>query len=81
MDRIFKQNISTPNFITILLGRYNDPMEKFIGDLTYASLKTCLCLYDVFLSVGDIVSGYEAVSSQPQLNVTLGIVSFLYLMY
>ena len=46
--------MSTPNFITILLGRDDDPSDKFPGDLT----------------VGEVVPGYEAVSSQPKLPVS-----------
>lgn len=54
LDRIFKQNTSTPNYITILLGRHDDPTDTFPGDLT----------------VGEILPGYEAVTSQPKLNVS-----------
>jgi hypothetical protein len=55
LDRIFKMNTSTPNFMTLLLGRNNDPSETFPGDLT----------------VGEILPGYEAISSTPQLSVTV----------
>ena len=54
LDRIFKQNTSTPNYLTILLGRDDDPSNRFPGDLT----------------VGEILPGYETISSQPQLNVS-----------
>lgn len=54
LDRIFQQNTSTPNYLTILLGRDDDPSDKFPGDLT----------------VGEILSGYEAITSQPKLNVS-----------
>lgn len=54
IDRIFLQNISTSNFLTILLGRSNDPTDKFPGDIT----------------VGEIVQGYENITSQPKLPVT-----------
>ncbi len=54
LDRIFQQNTSTPNFITILLGRDDDPANSFPGDLT----------------VGEILPGYEAITSQPQLEVS-----------
>jgi hypothetical protein len=54
LDRIFAQNLSTPNFLSILLARSNDPDEPFPGDLT----------------VGEILSGYEAITTQPKLNNT-----------
>ncbi|KAI0949368.1 hypothetical protein AcW1_009001 [Taiwanofungus camphoratus] len=54
LDRIFRQNTSTPNFITILLGRSDDPTDLFPGDLT----------------VGQVVSPYENITSQPKLAVT-----------
>ncbi|THG98833.1 hypothetical protein EW026_g3421 [Hermanssonia centrifuga] len=54
LDRIFQQNTSTPNYITILLGRDDDPSGIFPGDLT----------------IGEILPGYEAITAQPQLNVT-----------
>jgi hypothetical protein len=31
LDRIFKQNTSTPNFMTVLMGRYDDPTDTFPG--------------------------------------------------
>ena len=54
LDRIFQQNTTTPNFITILLSRDDDPGESFPGDLT----------------VGEVLPGFEAITSQPQLPVT-----------
>lgn len=54
LDRIFRQNTSTPNYLTILLGRDDDPSDVFPGDLT----------------VGELLPGYESVTSQPKLNVT-----------
>ena len=56
VDRIFRQNTSTPNFISVLLGRYDDPTDTFPGDIT----------------VGDILQGYENISSQTKLDVTQG---------
>ena len=55
LDRIFRQNTSTPNYITVLLGRNNDPTDPPAGDLT----------------VGEILSGYEQVTSQPKLAVSV----------
>lgn len=54
VDRIFLQNMTTSNFLTVLLGRSDDPDDRFPGDLT----------------LGELVSGYEAVLNQPKLNVT-----------
>ncbi|KAI0045589.1 acid protease, partial [Auriscalpium vulgare] len=54
LDRIFRQTPSTPNFITTLLSRSDDPDEKFPGDIT----------------VGEIVPGYENITNQVKVNVT-----------
>ncbi|KAI9453906.1 acid protease [Lactarius psammicola] len=54
LDRIFRQNVSTPNILTVLLGRSNDPMERYPGNIT----------------VGEILPGLESITSQPQVSVT-----------
>ncbi|EIW59384.1 acid protease [Trametes versicolor FP-101664 SS1] len=54
LDRIFRQNTSTPNYITFLLGRIRDPTDPPNGDLT----------------VGELIPGYESVTSQPKLSVS-----------
>ncbi|TRM63783.1 aspartic peptidase domain-containing protein [Schizophyllum amplum] len=54
LDSIFTQNTSTPNYITVLLGRLDDPTDTFPGDLT----------------VGTVLDNYTDVQSQPKLNVT-----------
>ncbi|EIN07494.1 acid protease [Punctularia strigosozonata HHB-11173 SS5] len=54
LDRIFRQNTSTPNFLTVLLGRKDDPSDPWPGDLT----------------VGEYLAGYEDVQNQPHLEVT-----------
>ncbi|KAG9227436.1 hypothetical protein PTI98_010962 [Pleurotus ostreatus] len=54
LDRIFLQNTSTPNFMTVLLGRSEDPVDTFPGDLT----------------IGEILPGFENITSQPKLTVT-----------
>ncbi|KAI1794123.1 acid protease [Ganoderma leucocontextum] len=54
LDRIFRQNTSTPNYITILLGRAGDPTDTFTGDLT----------------IGEVVSPFNNITSQPKLPVT-----------
>jgi hypothetical protein len=54
VDNLFSQNKTTPNYLTILLGRSDDPDNQYPGDLT----------------VGEIVDGYDDVLNQPKLNVT-----------
>ncbi|KAF8496886.1 aspartic peptidase domain-containing protein [Russula emetica] len=54
LDRIFRQNVSTPNILTVLLGRSNDPTEKYPGDVT----------------VGEILRGLENITNQPRVPVT-----------
>ncbi|KZP25231.1 acid protease, partial [Athelia psychrophila] len=53
VDSIFNMNHSTPNFLTVLLGRSDDPYNKFPGDL----------------SIAEIVPGYENITNQPKLYV------------
>ncbi|KIM89410.1 hypothetical protein PILCRDRAFT_60964 [Piloderma croceum F 1598] len=53
LDRIFRQNTSTPNYLTVLLGRSDDPDEKFPGDLT----------------IGELIPGYENITNQPKLAI------------
>lgn len=53
LDRIFRQNASTPNYLTIYLGRSDDPTDPFPGDLT----------------IGQPVPGFENVTSMPHLPV------------
>jgi len=54
LDRIFQQNVSTPNILTILLGRSNDPAETYPGSIT----------------VGEYLQGFENITSQPREPVT-----------
>jgi hypothetical protein len=54
LDSLFLQNPQTPNILTILLGRSDDPSDKFPGDLT----------------VGETIPGYEDITNQPKLDVT-----------
>ncbi|THH26418.1 hypothetical protein EUX98_g7772 [Antrodiella citrinella] len=53
LNSIFRTNTSTPNFITVLLGRSDDATDQFPGDFT----------------VGSIIDGYTNVSSMPKLSV------------
>ncbi|KAI0341939.1 acid protease [Trametopsis cervina] len=54
LDRIFRDNMSTPNFLTIYLGRSDDPTNPFPGDIT----------------IGSVLEGYENITSQPKLPVS-----------
>lgn len=54
LDRIFQTDTSTPNYLTVLLSRSNDPDEPFPGNIT----------------VGETVPGYDSVTSQPKISVT-----------
>ncbi len=38
LDRIFRQNVSILNFLIVLLGRSNDPAEKYPGDITMGEI-------------------------------------------
>ncbi|KAH8107881.1 acid protease [Cristinia sonorae] len=53
LNNIFRTNTSTPNFITVLLGRSNDPTDLFPGDFT----------------VGSVLDGFENITSMPKLPV------------
>jgi hypothetical protein len=54
-DRIFLQNTSAPNFITVNLGRTDDPDSDFPGNIT----------------ISEVLEGLESVTSQPKNDVTL----------
>ncbi|KAH9069348.1 hypothetical protein EDB83DRAFT_2374659 [Lactarius deliciosus] len=54
LDRIFQQNVSSPNILTVLLGRSNDPAEKYPGNIT----------------VGEVLPGLENITNEPQVPVT-----------
>ena len=53
LDRIFRQNTSTPNILTIYLGRSDDPTDPFPGDLT----------------IGAPIPDYANVTTMPKLPV------------
>lgn len=55
LDRIFQQNVSAPNILTVLLGRSNDPVEQYPGDIT----------------VGEILPGMENVTNEPHVPVSV----------
>jgi len=53
LDRIFLSNTSTPNYLTTLLGRSDDPTDIYPGDIT----------------IGEIVPGFEKITTMPKLPV------------
>jgi hypothetical protein len=53
LNRIFSQNKTTQNYISMLLDRSNDPDESFVGQMT----------------ISEVVKGFEAITSQPKLPV------------
>ncbi|PBK97383.1 acid protease, partial [Armillaria gallica] len=55
LDRIFLQNTSTPNYLTVLLGRTQDPTDVFPGEI----------------SIGELLDGYSNVDCEPKLEVTI----------
>lgn len=54
MDRIFLQNTTTPNFISVLLSRVSDDPAGSVPQTGQ-------------LTVGTVIPGYEAINSQKQL--------------
>lgn len=71
-DRIFQQNTSTPNFLTVLLGRIDG---KFLKNETLSLL---IILYldplDSFngdLTLGTILSNFSDVTNQPKTDVSI----------
>ncbi|KZP08675.1 acid protease [Athelia psychrophila] len=53
LNRIFQQNLTSENYITMLLSRLEDPGETFKGEIT----------------VAELVPGYEKIAAQPQIPV------------
>ena len=54
VNRIFQQNVSSLNILTVLLERSNDPTEKYPGDIT----------------VGEIIPWMENITTEPKVPVT-----------
>jgi hypothetical protein len=57
LDRIFQQNLTTPNYITLLLSR--DPSTEGLSTEQTAGQ----------LTIGETISGFEAVMDAPRLPV------------
>ena len=53
LDRIFLSNTSTPNYLTTLLGRSDDPTDVYPGTIT----------------IGELIPGFEKVKDMPKLPV------------
>ncbi len=55
LDRIFRQNLTTPNYLTVLLNRPNDTAEKYTGAMT----------------IGEVLPQYSNISNQPKVPVSV----------
>ena len=55
IDRIFRQDTSVPNFISVLLNRPNDTREAYTGEMT----------------IGEVLPLFQNISSQPKVPVSL----------
>lgn len=53
LSRIFQQNKTTQNFVSLQLDRQNDPTDTITGQIT----------------VSELISGYESIASQPMLYI------------
>ncbi|KAH9033895.1 aspartic peptidase domain-containing protein [Lactarius pseudohatsudake] len=53
LDRIFRQNLTTPNILTVLLSRSDKSTEQFPGEIT----------------VSDIIPGMENITDQPIIAI------------
>ena len=55
IDRIFRQDTSTPNFVSVLLSRPNDTAEKYVGEIT----------------ISEVNPQFQNVTNQPKVSVTM----------
>jgi len=55
IDRIFRQDTSAPNFISIILNRPNDTNATYTGEMT----------------IGEVLPLFQNISSQPKVPVTV----------
>ncbi|KAG6887508.1 hypothetical protein C0995_014740 [Termitomyces sp. Mi166 len=62
LDRIFLQNLTTPNYLTVLLGRSGDPTDFYGGSLT----------------IGQVIAGFEDILKEPKLSVVNSIADDLH---
>ncbi|KAH9041834.1 acid protease [Lactarius hengduanensis] len=54
LDRIFRQNLTTPNYLTVLLNRPNDTAEKYTGAMT----------------ISEVLPQYSNITNQPKVPVS-----------
>ncbi|KAH9065115.1 acid protease [Lactarius deliciosus] len=54
LDRIFRQNLTTPNYLTVLLNRPSDTAEKYAGAMT----------------IGEVLPQYSNITNQPKVPVS-----------
>jgi len=52
LDRIFQMDTSTPNYLTIMLSRSDDPDQPYPGNIT----------------IGETLAGYDAITSMPKID-------------
>ena len=55
LDRIFSQNTSIPNFMSVLLSRPNDTHETYTGEMT----------------ISEILPEFQNISNQPKVPVSI----------
>ncbi|KAI0250550.1 aspartic peptidase domain-containing protein [Lactifluus subvellereus] len=55
IDRIFRQDPSTPNFISVLLNRPNDTAEQYTGEMT----------------ISQVIPQFQDITNQPKVPVTI----------
>lgn len=55
LDNIFRQDLSTPNYVTVLLNRPNDTAETYPGAMT----------------IGEVLPQYSNISNQPKVPVSV----------
>ena len=55
LDHIFRQDLFSPNYLTVLLGRSSDPKEMYLGEIT----------------VGELLQGLENIRRQRKVPVTV----------
>ncbi|KAH9172156.1 acid protease [Lactarius sanguifluus] len=54
LDRIFRQNLTTPNYLTVLLNRLNDTAEAYTGAMT----------------IGEVLPQYSNITNQPMVPIS-----------
>ncbi|KAG5337975.1 hypothetical protein C0989_008497 [Termitomyces sp. Mn162] len=80
LDRIFLQNLTTPNYLTVLLGRSGGPIFPVIAKaiLMFLWIIDLTDFYGGSLTVGQVISGFEDILKQPKLPVVNSIAADLH---